>query len=123
MIVEDEAAISLALEDAFQEAGFKVLGPFSSSASALIKLAHEAPSVAVLDTILTDGSCLELARELRLRGVPFVVYSGYEEDHERAPELRDVPWVRKPALHASVVSAARGALVSSPPLKVRIKIK
>jgi DNA-binding response OmpR family regulator len=108
MIVEDKAAIALALEDEFREAGYDVSGPFATCGAALIKLRRDRPDVAILDTVLKDGSCLELARALRLRGVPFVVFSGWEEMHQNAPELAGAPWIVKPAEFETVRRAVEG---------------
>jgi DNA-binding response OmpR family regulator len=107
MIVEDEAVIAMALEDELEGAGFKICGPFATCAAALMTLERASPHVAVLDAILRDGPCLELARELKKRGIPFVMYSGREEAHRNAPELAHAPWIAKPALHWDVVRAVR----------------
>ena len=47
-----------------------------SAAEALAWLERDAPSVAILDYSLKDGPCTALARTLRERGVPFIIYSG-----------------------------------------------
>jgi DNA-binding response OmpR family regulator len=112
MIVEDEALIALSLEDGFCDEGFRVAGPFSSCADALASLDHSVPDLAVLDAMLRDGPCLELARELRHRGVPFLIYSGAEAFKEHAAELEGVPWIEKPSSLDSVMSAARNLLSS-----------
>ncbi|MBM0204568.1 response regulator [Micromonospora sp. STR1s_5] len=97
MVVEDEALIALSLEEAFEDEGFRVTGSFASCADALAALASAAPDVAILDAALKDGSCLELARELRRRNVPFLMYSGRAAVEEHAPELGSVPWIDKPS--------------------------
>jgi DNA-binding response OmpR family regulator len=107
MIVEDEALIAFDLSDLFSDAGFEVSGPFSACAQALEALETGVPDVAVLDAVLSDGSCLELARELRKRGVPFLIYSGADEFEANAPELDGVRWIEKPAPVESVVEAAK----------------
>lgn len=100
----------MSLEEGFSDEGFQVAGPFSACADALAWLEHAIPDLAVLDALLRDGTCLELARELRRRGVPFVIYSGAEAFEEHAAELDGVPWIEKPSLVDSVVSAARNLL-------------
>ena len=97
MIVEDEALIAMSLEDVFEAQGYRVTGPFSTCADALAALASAAPDIAILDATLKDGSCLELARELRGRDIPFLIYSGRKAIEEHAPELGGIPWVDKPA--------------------------
>jgi DNA-binding response OmpR family regulator len=111
MIVEDDALIGMALEDDFTAAGYEVAGPFVTSAAALAALHVRKPDVAMLDTVLKDGPCLDLALELRRRSVPFMVYSGYDEAHQNAPELASVLWIGKPTLHSDLVSAA-GELIA-----------
>ena len=108
MIVEDEAVISLALEDEFMNSGYEVIGPYASCSDALQALKHSTPAVAVLDTVLKDGSCIELARELTRLGVPFVIYSGKEKQFESAPEFQGILWIPKPAFHSDVVAAVDG---------------
>jgi DNA-binding response OmpR family regulator len=110
MIVEDEALIAFSLEDDFQDGGYNVIGSFASCADALAALANGQPDVAILDTTLSDGSCLDLARELRRRAVPFLVYSGRNAVEEQASELEGILWIEKPAPAATVVRAARQLL-------------
>jgi len=104
MIVEDQALIGMSLEASLEEAGFDVAGPFMSNAQALKWLANAAPDLAVLDVMLTDGTSLSIARELKSRGVPFAVYSGLPPKEDRPPELQDVPWLEKPARRETLVT-------------------
>jgi DNA-binding response OmpR family regulator len=113
LIVEDEALIAFSLEDAFKDEGYRVTGPFPSCADALASLAKTRPDLAVLDAALSDGSCLELARQLRHQGVPFLIYSGRDAFEEEAPELGDVLWLEKPAPSADVVRAAAKLLAQA----------
>ena len=107
MIVEDEALIAMVLEDDFTSAGYEVVGAFATSTEALRWLANDTPDVAVLDTTLKDGSCTELARELKARGVPFLIHSGQDARQEIDPVFQAVPWVPKPALPKALIDAAR----------------
>jgi len=56
--------------------------------------------------VLSDGPCLELARELKRRGVPFMIYSGADAFEEHAPDLDGVLWLEKPAAVDDVIKAA-----------------
>jgi len=96
MIVEDQALIGMSLEASLEEAGFTVAGPFMSCAQALQWLDHNSPDLAVLDVMIKDGTCLQIARELKKRGVPFAVYSGLPPKAECPLELRGAPWLEKP---------------------------
>lgn len=109
MIVEDEALIGKALEEELRDAGFKIAGPFASRTRAIGSLDRDRPDVALLDAVLRDGSCLDLARELIRRSIPFAVYSGWEQSDVADPEFHDAPWIGKPAPFAKVVAAVREA--------------
>ncbi len=95
LIVEDQALIGMSLEASLEEAGFEVVGPFGRKAQALAWLGADTPELALLDILLPDGSSVELARELKRRGVPFAIYSGLKPE-AGAPEFEDVPWLEKP---------------------------
>src|SRR5688500_12941920 len=82
LILEDEAIIALNLQDELQDAGYSIGGPFTTCAEALCWLESNTPDVAVLDTVLQDASCHEVARALASRTVPFLIYSGHREDRE-----------------------------------------
>jgi two-component SAPR family response regulator len=96
MIVEDQALIAMALEAYLEEVGFETAGPFMSNAASLQWLHVETPELAVLDVVLTDGPCVQLARELKSRGIPFAIYSGLPPAVDTPEEFRDVPWLEKP---------------------------
>ena len=91
LLLEDEALIALNLQDELQDAGYEVAGPFTACAAALEWLQTVTPAMAILDAALTDGSCREIALELTRRRVPFLIYSGYQEDQS--------PSGRVPACH------------------------
>jgi DNA-binding response OmpR family regulator len=97
LVVEDEALIAVALQDDLEDAGYSVAGPFSTCAAALQWLTSEKPAVAVLDAVLKDGPCKDVALRLTSLGVPFVVYSGHPEDLEIIGDLNGAVWVEKPA--------------------------
>lgn len=95
LIVEDQALIGMSLEAYLEDAGYEVIGPFTRKAEALRWLEDHSPELALLDVMLTDGSSVDLARELKARGVPFAIYSGLKPDSE-TPEFQGVPWLEKP---------------------------
>ena len=104
LIVEDQALIGMAIEAYLEDAGF-VPALVSTGDQALSWLASATPQCVILDYQLKDGPCTDLARELRRRGVPFVVYSGHSRNASVAIELQDVPWIEKPAARADLVLA------------------
>jgi DNA-binding response OmpR family regulator len=103
LLTEDEALISLDLCEILEDAGYRVIGPAMTATEALSLLEGESPRVAMIDFLLRDGPCTELAQQLHQRGVPFLVYSGREPDASLTFELRDAPWLAKPALASDIV--------------------
>ncbi len=108
LIVEDQALIGMAIEASLEDAGF-VPALVASGDQALSWLASATPQCVILDYELKDGPCTALARELRRRGVPFVVYSGHRRSASVAIELQDVPWIEKPAARADLIEAVTTA--------------
>jgi DNA-binding response OmpR family regulator len=102
LVVEDDALIALDIANELRDAGLEVIGPATSVARALQLLASIGCDVAVLDVNLGKATSAPIARELRNRGTPFVVLSGYSTE-QHPPELHGAPMLSKPA--------ARGALV------------
>jgi DNA-binding NtrC family response regulator len=56
LLAADEAIQALALQYELEDAGYGVAGPFATCADGMAWLAVEMPDVAVLDTLLKDGS-------------------------------------------------------------------
>ena len=108
LLLEDEALIAVALQDDLEEAGYAVAGPFVTCASALEWLADHRPDLAILDTVLKDGPCREVAVKLTSLGVPFLVYSGHAEAVNTVPELEYATWVEKPAAAQALLLALAG---------------
>jgi DNA-binding response OmpR family regulator len=97
LILEDQALIGMSLEAYLAEAGFGVAGPFMTNVAASAWLQAHTPDLALLDVMLKDGPCVEIARELRARGVPFAIYSGLRPSDDLPAEFRGAPWLEKPA--------------------------
>jgi DNA-binding response OmpR family regulator len=104
MIVEDQALIGMSLEASLEDAGFSVEGPFMSNAQAL----------ALLDIMIKDGTSVEIARVLKSRGIPFVIYSGLPPNPHAPSELQDVPWLEKPISRETLTNVLE-ELVTPPP--------
>jgi DNA-binding response OmpR family regulator len=101
LIVEDQALIGLSLEAYLEEKGYDVAGPFLTNFDALRWLKGHTPELALLDVMLKDGPCLELARLLKSRAVPFAIYSGLRPQGV-PPELEEAPWLEKPVSRADL---------------------
>ena len=111
LVLEDEALIAINLQDELQDAGYDVAGPFTTCAAALEWLGTETPKTAILDAALNDGSCHSVAVELSRRGLPFLIYSGHQEDRQLLAELRQITWIEKPVPPLVLVQECQQLLV------------
>ncbi len=64
LIVEDEAIIAMDIADAFEDAGWRVLGPCGSLRSAESQLEKGLPDAALLDMNLSGTTSLDFAARL-----------------------------------------------------------
>ena len=87
LVVEDEALISMLLEDELLEAGAEVVGPACSVKEALELINQAAAdgglSAAVLDINLDGEAVSPVADRLAALGVPFIFATGYGEGYNR----------------------------------------
>ncbi len=97
LVVEDEALVTMLVEDLLRDAGATVLGPAPSVGDALRLVEAAAAdggiSAAVLDINLEGERALPVAGRLAALSVPFVFATGYGEgcdtgEHGAAPTLR-----------------------------------
>ena len=108
LLVDDEPLILMDLEFAAEDAGLECLpAPNLAEALSFIESHGDRLDVAVLDVSLTgNDTCLPIARELDLRGIPYVIHSG---DLDRQNELirsLDAPRIAKPSASERVVEIA-----------------
>jgi DNA-binding response OmpR family regulator len=94
-----------------QDAGHEVAGPFTDCSAALEWLQTATPDMAILDATLNDGSCHSVAVELRRRGVPFLIYSGHQEDRQLLSDFHPIAWIEKPVPPTVLVQACEQLLV------------
>ena len=96
LVVEDEALVSMLVEDELRHAGATVLGPAPSVGDALrlveAAVADGGISAAVLDINLDGKHVASVADRLAALGVPFLFATGYGENcdtggHGTAPVL------------------------------------
>ncbi len=96
LVVEDEALITMMLEDMLAGLGHAVVGPAATLEQAItIASANiEAIDAALLDVNLQGASCYPVAELLKERDIPFVFTTGQDEmAWEGAPEA---PVLAKP---------------------------
>ena len=66
-------------------------------------LRHTTPDLAIVDILLRDGLCTEIAHQLRAHGVPFVIHSGYGRQAASMDGFADAPFLAKPTSPDDVV--------------------
>ncbi len=91
-------------------AGCEVLGPVYSYETAIEFLDADRPDAVMLDLNLEGRSTIGLANHLRMRGIPFVLVTGYGETHLQDSALRGAPHVTKPYRAARLLAALAGIL-------------
>jgi DNA-binding response OmpR family regulator len=96
LVMEDNWLIADAIADVLLGAGISVVGPIPDVAHG-IELARTAKiDGAVLDIQLADGHCFSAATILRLRNIPFLFLSGYQ-NADLIPEVfRSAKCLEKP---------------------------
>jgi DNA-binding response OmpR family regulator len=109
LVVEDDALLALDIAHHLQDAGLEVVGPATSVAKALKLVEAIGCDVAVLDVNLGNETAEPVARELRSRGTPFVVLSGYSSE-QHPPEFRGAPMLSKPARPGDLVAFLRKSI-------------
>lgn len=95
LVVEDEAAIAMLLEDMLLDFGCEIVGPVARLAAALTMAQTETFGLAILDVNLAGEPIYPVAEALATRGVPFVFSTGYGATGIKDP-FRDRPVVQKP---------------------------
>src|SRR5687768_14788527 len=95
LIVEDEAMISMLIEDMALDCGCEIVGPAARLDHALTLALQAEIDVGLLD-INVDGSVVyPVADVLRFRGIPFIFVSGYDFKALRE-RFRGSPMLSKP---------------------------
>jgi len=103
LVMEDNWLIAEAIADSLRQAGVAVVGPVADTSRGMALARAAEIDGAVLDIKLADGHCFGAATILRLRGVPFVFLSGYQDADlipyvfrtakrlQKLQDLRDLP--------------------------------
>jgi CheY-like chemotaxis protein len=97
LVAEDEALVSMLIEDMLAEMGAVIVGPASTFAEALALAGEAEADVALLDVNLAGKPIFPVADTLRTRGIPYIFASGYGE--------------------AGIIEAHRGAAVLQKPFR------
>jgi DNA-binding NtrC family response regulator len=101
LIIEDEPLIALDVAESLRDVGAQVATAMRLRDGLRI-VDTQRISAAVLDFRLKDGAdCRVICEQLTKRGVPFVLYTGYDG----IDGFPSVPIVMKPATRRQIVSA------------------
>ena len=96
LVVEDEAMVSMMLEDMLVDLGCVVVGPAANVASGLALARTAAVDAAVLDVNLAGEKAFPIADALAERGIPFIYATGYGRaglrDADNAPPVVQKPY-------------------------------
>lgn len=109
LVVEDEAAIAMLLEDMLLDFGCEVVGPVARLAPAVKAAADETFGIAILDVNLAGEPIYAVAEALAARGLPFVFSTGYGASGIKDP-FRDRPVVQKPFTQSELKRSLLAAL-------------
>jgi CheY-like chemotaxis protein len=112
LVVEDEALVSMLVEDMLGDLGCVVVGPAAELDEAL-KLASTADlDAALLDVNLGGRPIFPVADVLRARGIPFAFASGYGEAG-LSEDYRGAPVLQKPFREADLRRILEGLAVDA----------
>lgn len=101
LVVEDQPLIVMDITQAFEGTG-AALTTTNTLKHALILVEHDGLSGVILDHALGDGDSSLLCQRLKERGIPFMIYSGY--DTVEGP-CKGALHITKPAAEGVLVAA------------------
>ena len=104
LIVEDDYMIAMDTETLLADAGCEVVGIAGTVPEALRMIAEIGCDGVLLDVNLHHVSSEPVAVELRRRGIPFVVLSGYRKEQETGA-YSGAPHLTKPCKAPVLVAA------------------
>ena len=109
LVIEDEALVTMLLEDSLLEIGCEIASQASRFQDAMAKANTLSFDVAILDVNLNDQQTYPIAAALVERGIPFVFATGYGAAN--LPDLsRQAPVLRKPFRLRDLERALRDAV-------------
>jgi CheY-like chemotaxis protein len=110
LVVEDEYYLAAEAARALGGAGAEVMGPCPTEESARAALEEQRVDAVVLDINLGSGPTFKLAEMLNGRGIPFVFFTGYNQ--EVIPKgFAHVERLEKPVEPLQIVRAISKVLV------------
>ena len=112
LIVEDEGAVAMLLEDMLADLGYEVAALAARLAEGLRKAETERFHFAVLDVNLDGRPSFPIAEELARRGIPFLFVTGYGAKGVDS-NFAAYPVLAKPFLQAELAAALSNLLKTS----------
>jgi two-component SAPR family response regulator len=112
LIVEDEAAISMLIEDMVHEYGTEIVGPAATVEHAMGLVRSEHVDAAILDVNLCGTMVFDLADAIRSAGIPIVFATGYRS-HIIPDRFKDAQILEKPFTFDALREALDQALAGS----------
>jgi CheY-like chemotaxis protein len=114
LVVEDEALVSMLLEDMLSDLGCEIVGPIMRLAEALAAAEDRAQDmdIAILDVNLAGERSFPVAEALERRGCLFVLATGYD-DAGIDERWRNRPMLRKPFLPHQLEQVLHDALAGA----------
>ena len=112
LIVEDEAAISMLIEDMVLDYGTEIVGPAATVEQAMGLLRSEHIDSAILDVNVRGTLVFDLADAIRSARIPIVFATGYGS-HVIPDRFKDVPALEKPFTFEALREALNQALAGA----------
>ncbi|MEO5586924.1 MAG: hypothetical protein ABIQ81_04430 [Novosphingobium sp.] len=112
LVLEDELLLSAEVEAAVSLAGYETVGPAIDVDGALHLIRTQKIDAAILDLIVQNVHCDEVAAELAKRGIPFAIATGLSVKKGH-PALLAAPRITKPFRAKHVRDVLAGLLASS----------
>lgn len=116
LIVEDEALVSMVIEEALKDLGCAIVGPVSTRDQALALAKTEPLDGALLDVNLGGEPVYPVADALSLRGIPFAFVTGYGQGGI-ADRYAAAPTLVKP-FQLVTVGLVLGEIVNRPSARI-----
>ena len=112
LLVEYDFYLATDAAMAIEGAGGKVIGPFATAEDARDALDANVADLAIIDINLGSGPTFDLARHLKMVGLPFLIATGYDRD-VLPDDLKKVVRLEKPFRTHELISAAAGVFESA----------
>jgi len=103
LVVEDNPVLAESITFALTTFGWKVVGPFGSTAEALPDARSGQFATAVLDLDLGSESSIPIATVLREKGIPFLFLTGHEAAREMPDDFKCETCLSKPVTPEALV--------------------